>query len=237
LSPFVYLVLLTVIALPIAWFISEFSNRRALRIVLGIIAIASTMGVSYIVGHLYEMSYNAWYGSASKDLVDTTISEIEDGKIDRVMKVLRGLDLQYRPTYQNRANYDELVREAVIRMKGNDELEKGKWDVLSFSKDTWRGHWENDTGFWIVISHGLELDIVRSGSSGEKMTDVTLSDDFRKLTFREDQQWLHELTLTNKYEAVHLWRDVAGKSVRDIDTLHKLIRATPSHKEFKKQSQ
>jgi hypothetical protein len=101
-APQAYLILLIVIGLPIAWLASEFGTYRGLRVALGLAAVASAMGVAYIVGHLSHFNYNAWYGGASKDLVDTMISEVEDGNIDRVMSVLRRLDLDYQPTYDFR---------------------------------------------------------------------------------------------------------------------------------------
>lgn len=190
------------------------------------------MGVAYLVGHLSRWNYNAWYGGASKDLVETTVTQIEDGNIDRVMSVLRRLNLDYQPTYENRAHYDELVNDAVSQMKGDDDLQDTKWDTSPFTQDTWPGHWENETGFWIVINHILDFDIVRSGDNMPKMTNVELSDDFRSLTFTEGEQWRHELTLKNKYEATHVWRDLTNDTIWQTDTLHKLRRATPEQTAF-----
>lgn len=195
------------------------------------------MAVAYLVGHLSQINYNAWYGGASKDLVDTTISEIEDGNIDRVMSVLRRLNLDYQPTYENRAHYDELVKDAVAEMKGDHDVKGTKWDTSPFSRDTWLGHWENNAGFWIVINHVIDLDIVRSGDNMPKMTNVSLSNDFKTLTFTEGDQWQHELTLTNKYEAIHVWRDSADNSRWKTEVLHKLIRATPAQREFTQQAE
>ena len=120
-TPLGALVLLVVIALPILWCASEFSRYRLLRITLGIAAIASSIGVAYIAGQIVRLNYNAWYGHASKELVNTTIAEIEDGNIEGVLDVLRRLNLDYQPTYENRAHYDELVNAAVAEMKGDHE--------------------------------------------------------------------------------------------------------------------
>src|SRR6056297_1781229 len=136
-APQAVIVLLIVISLPIAWFASEFGKRRPLRIALGIAAIASAMGVAYLVGHLSRWNYNAWYGCASKDLVETTVTQIEDGNIDRVMSVLRRLNLDYRPTYENRAHFDELVSEAVSQMNGDGDLQGTKWDPSTLTRETW----------------------------------------------------------------------------------------------------
>jgi hypothetical protein len=204
---------------------------------LGIAAIASAMGVAYLVGHFSRWNYNAWYGGASKGLVETTVTQIEDGNIDRVMSVLRRLNLDYRPTYENRAHYDDLVSEAVSQMNGDGDLQGTKWDSSPFTRETWLGHWENDTGFWIVINQIIDFDIVRSGDNTPKMANVNLSDDFKSLTFTEGDRWRHELTLKNKYEATHVWYDLTNNSVWQTDTLHKLRRATPEQRAFTQQTE
>ncbi len=221
-----------VVALPIGWLASEFGKSRSLRIALGLMAIASAMGVAYVVGHLWRWNYNAWYGTASKDLIDATVTQIEDGNIDRVMSVLRRLKLDYHPTYENRAHYDELVSEAVAQMKGDHQLRDTKWNPAPFAPETWIGHWETDTGFWIVINRARDFDIVRSGDNMPKMTDVVMADDFGSLTFTEGAQWRHELTLKNQYEVAHVWRDLTKGSVWQTGTLHKLRRATSEERAF-----
>jgi hypothetical protein len=110
--------------LPIAWLVSEVGNRRSLRIGLGIGSIVAIVTVFVSVnGVLTQLDFNSWYGAATKDLVDTTIVEIEKGNVDRVMDVLRRLNLQYQPTYENRARYVELVSEAVAKMKGESDTD------------------------------------------------------------------------------------------------------------------
>jgi hypothetical protein len=235
-APQAFLVLLIVVALPIAWLASEFGRRRPIRIALGVAAIASTMGVAYIVGDLSRWNYNAWYGGASKELIDTTVTQIEDGNIDRVMSVLRRLKLDYRPTYENRAHYDELINEAVSKMRGDVDLQGSKWDTSPFTRETWVGHWENDTGFWIVINDILDFGVVRSGDDMPKMTNVVVSGDFASLTFTEGDQCRHELTLVNKYEAKHVWHHLDNGTVWQTDTFHKLIRATPAQRPFTQQT-
>ena len=230
-APPALLVLLLIIALPIAWLTSEFGDRRRLRIGLGLAAIVSSMGVAYLVGHLSRWNYNAWYGGASKNLIETTIAEIEDGNIDRVMSVLRRLNLDYQPSYENRAHYDKHINEAVIQMRGDHELTGTKWNASPFTRQTWLGHWQNETGFWIVINHILEFDIVRSGNDMPKITKVVVSDDFKSLMFTEGDQWRHEVTLKNKYEAIHVWRRLDDGTVWKTDELHKLVRANPARQD------
>ena len=189
-APLAFLVLLIVVAFPIAWFASEFGTVRPLRIALGVAALASTMGAAYLVSHIISrFKNNVWYGHASKDLIDTTVAQIEDGHVDRVMSVLRHLKLDYHPTYETRAHYNELVNEAVSQMRGDVEIPAPKRDKSPFTRQTWVGHWENDKGFWIVIDDILIFDIVRSGDHTSKMTNVVLAADFASLTFDEGDQW------------------------------------------------
>ncbi len=68
-----------------------------------------------------------------------------------------------------------------------------------------------------------------------KMTNVVVSGDFASLTFTESDQWRHELTLVNKYEAKHVWRHLDNTTVWQTDKLHKLIRATPAQQAFTQQ--
>ncbi len=169
-TPMLLLILILVIALPIAWLASEFGANRPLRIALGIGALTCSLGVAYIVGRLSELNYNAWFGGASKDLIHTIVVQTEDGRAERVLKVLRRLDADYHPTYENRADYVELINEAVAEMNGVEEIAVGsRWDMFPFSKETWMGHWENDSGYWLVIDDLIGLTIQRSGDDMSEM--------------------------------------------------------------------
>jgi len=64
-----------------------------------------------------EWNDNAWFSSANARLLDTTISEMEKGKSEKVLAELKHLREQYRPTYDGHGRYDVLVDEAVVRMK------------------------------------------------------------------------------------------------------------------------
>lgn len=232
-APHIFLIVIAVIAFPVAWLWSEFSDRRSLRITMGVLAIGSSFGIASLVGILNRLQYNAWYGSATKNLVDTTIAEIEDGHIDRVMPVLRRLKLDYHPTYENNAHYDDLVAEAVEAMK-SETIEPGsRWDPPDFDQTTWIGHWDDGTGFWFVVHEGIDgQDVQRSGEGESRMQDVVLSDDGTSLTFSEGNAWQHELTLTSKYSARHVWRKPENGEVWRTDTLFKLVRATAGQRRF-----
>jgi len=116
-TPLANLILILTIAVPIAWFVSEFRAPRWLRHVLGTAALLLSFGVAYIVGSIERFNSNAWFGRATKDLIDTTVTELGLGHEEEVLSALRELQAEYQPTYENRARYDELVRKTVERMK------------------------------------------------------------------------------------------------------------------------
>jgi hypothetical protein len=232
-----FLILALTIAVPVAWLLSEIHGNRPLRITLGILAIAvTTVLVSVLSTALSKFNYNAWYGGATKELLETSLNQIEDGHQERVLKVWRGLNAQYQPTYENRAKYLELVTEATARIRADTPIMPGSlWRAPMFSARTWDGHWENDTGFWIVTNDANPFIIWRSGDPSIRMQFVSLSEDCRVLTFQEGSRWLHTLTLKNKYEASHEWFNLENQAIWGTENMNKLIRATEEQKQMTQQ--
>jgi len=106
-----------VVVVPLAWFVSEFRAERGTRLVLGCVSIALCFGVAFVVASFDRFNSNAWFGFASKELIDAAVTELEAGRSEEVLKSLKALQEQYSPTYENRARYDVLVKAAVERMK------------------------------------------------------------------------------------------------------------------------
>ncbi|MDG3002321.1 hypothetical protein [Paludisphaera mucosa] len=222
--------ILAVMGFPVAWLASEFRCGRKVRIALGIAATAVVAVAAWALGAaVSHFQYNADFGSATKALIEASIEQIEDGRLDRVLKAWRGLNAQYRPTYENRAQYPELAAEATSLIRGETPFVAGtRWDVGAFDRETWVGHWEDDTGFWIVV--GSSLDVHRSGYPPEKMQAASLSGDFTRLTFREGERWRHTLTLVDKYELTHESFDLTRQEVWRTEPMFRLIRATEEQK-------
>ena len=122
-SPIVIIVFIAVIGLPIGWLVSEFRGSRGLRLTLGCLALLMSFGVAFIVGSLDRFNSNAWFTSASKQLIDASISELEAGHTDHVLDALRQLQTEFHPTYENRGRYDKHVEQAVSRMKSSQILQ------------------------------------------------------------------------------------------------------------------
>lgn len=70
-------------------------------------------GVAWMVGSLERLNSNIWYGTATKDLIQNTIVELEQGNEDRVLTELQTLRSKFHPTYETRADYDKLVASYV----------------------------------------------------------------------------------------------------------------------------
>ncbi|AMV35921.1 hypothetical protein VT85_00655 [Planctomyces sp. SH-PL62] len=210
---------LALIGFPIAWIVSEFRCGRGVRILLGINAMAVvTVAASTLWATLLYLQYNADFGFATQGLIDASIEQIEDGHLDRVLKAWRGLNA---PPYENRARYPELAAEATALIRGEKPFTPGtRWDAGPFDRETWAGHWESDTGHWIVVDRS-----VLSVYGPERMQAVTLSDDFKTLTFHKGGQWRHTLTLIGKSELTHEWFDLTRQQVWRTEPMHKLVRA------------
>lgn len=116
------LILILVIVLPVAWLASEFQSTRPLRIALGISAIGISYLVAWSVGQLERFNSNIWFGTASKDLIDNTITELENGNTEQVIAELRTLREKLHPTYENRADYDKLVATYIYAISDSPTL-------------------------------------------------------------------------------------------------------------------
>ncbi len=227
------LILALLIAVPIAWLVTEFKCEKGVRICLGLLSIGIISGVMLVANNLGKtFNYNSLYGFATRNLIRTSIHEIEDGNLEQVLNVWRGLDQQYHPTYENRANYSELVEQAVRQMRDEATVESDSvWNAPAFSLETWQGHWVDEQGYWIVISRfGRTLEILQSGQPRPKVNSVTVSEDHRELEFQEGNRWRHTLTLKNKYEAAYEWFDLEQKKIWQTTSIHKLKRATDEEK-------
>jgi hypothetical protein len=112
------LILLAGPALGIAWLIFEFKGSRAQRITCGILALIMLTVVTWFATYVInQLNYNAWYGSATKGMIDETIRGIEAGKSEMVLRELKVFQSEYHPTYENRARYQPLAEQATERMK------------------------------------------------------------------------------------------------------------------------
>ncbi len=104
--------------LGIAWLVLEFKGTRWQRVTCGILALIVLTVVASLATLIYkQLEYNAWYGCATKGLIDETIRGIESGNSDVVLQELKRFQAEYHPTYENRARYAPLAEETTERMR------------------------------------------------------------------------------------------------------------------------
>lgn len=106
----------------LAWLASEFQGRRWLRVALGTVALLSSLSMAVLVGGAEHFNANEWYGSAAASLVRATVDELEAGNADGVLRSLKAMREEFRPTYENSARFDILCDQAVDRMKARPEV-------------------------------------------------------------------------------------------------------------------
>jgi len=112
------LVLISGPLLGIAWLILEFKGNRFWRITCGLFSlILLTASASLATTIIDRLDYNAWYGFATKELIDETIRGIEAGKSEMVLQELKTFQAEYQPTYENRAKYVTIAGQTADRLK------------------------------------------------------------------------------------------------------------------------
>lgn len=120
--PQLILTFVLAVALPLAWLASEFQPRRWLRILLGTLALSLTLFLVITFSILERLNYNAWYGHATAEFIDTTIQEIEGGRTEQLLPALRKLREDFNPTYETRDHYDQRVTQFVKQVReGNPQ--------------------------------------------------------------------------------------------------------------------
>jgi hypothetical protein len=225
--PTVIVFLLLVLGMVISWLVLEKTAGAAWRIAAGLITMAlvsfSVWCVTYI-GMVFN--YNAYYGSATRDLIESSLAALERDDEETVRKVFRGLRDQYHPTYEHNARYAEQVAEAARHLRGEEPIEPGSsWDGSRFTREMWPGFWEHQ-GFWIVIDEvGTGLTAARSGDPPVRLENVVLSADCSTLTFQEGDRWRHTLTLRRPDEGTHEWFDLTSNTVSQRSPIYKLVRS------------
>ena len=116
-----FLVILAGPLLAAAWIVSEFKGGRPVRLTLGVLAMIIMVTVTWLATLMVnQLNYNAWYGFATKELIDETIKGIESNNTTMVLTELKRFQASYHPTYENRAKFLPLVGETVERMKGSN---------------------------------------------------------------------------------------------------------------------
>ena len=116
-NPLATFILLLVVLFPIGWIIGESKNQPRIRRVCGVGAFICALLVGVVIGLLQQLRYNADYGFSSQKLFEQTVKALKDGRTPEVTEEFENLAEVFHPTYENRADFDDLVTEAARRLE------------------------------------------------------------------------------------------------------------------------
>lgn len=111
------LVLIATTLLPVGWLLADIWGSPAARRTLGVISILWSYVIAYAIGSLKELDSNAYFGSATKDLIECSVQQMQAERSEIVQREWTRINEEYQPTYENRGHYREIVDEAIERMK------------------------------------------------------------------------------------------------------------------------
>ena len=111
------LLILFSVALPLAWIIADLRGSATVRRTLGAIAILWSFGVAALVGSLERLNSNAYFTRASKNLLEVSVQQLRAGNTEAVLRELSRANDEFSPTYENRARYEQIARQAADGMK------------------------------------------------------------------------------------------------------------------------
>lgn len=113
-----WLIVVVLAICPLLWLISEFQSRVWLRILLGVGGMVGVFVVTSLLTMSERFETNSYFSFTSKELIESTIAGLKNGESERVLNGLEALNESYAPTYENKANYQELVRNYSKRLEG-----------------------------------------------------------------------------------------------------------------------
>ena len=115
--------LLFAMALLLGWLLSEFQPRRWLRIVLGSACLGLGVLLAYGIGELLQgFRDNIAFCTATADLVDTTIAQLEKHRCDQTLAELRHFRQKCELNYETHPQkFAEGVREFKKRITAEDQ--------------------------------------------------------------------------------------------------------------------
>jgi hypothetical protein len=103
--------------LPIAWLIAEFRAGAAVRRALGVVTVLWSLGFAFMSSSLQQFNSNRYFTTASKELLEASTQQLRAGRTEVVLREWTRANEEFRPTYEDRARYKEIVDQAISGMK------------------------------------------------------------------------------------------------------------------------
>lgn len=103
--------------LPVAWMLAEFKAGPGIRRLLGMVTLLWSFGVASLAGCLRDFDANVYFTGATKDLLTASVEQLKAGKAEAVLREWSRAGAEFNPTYENRANYRQIVDQTIAGMK------------------------------------------------------------------------------------------------------------------------
>ncbi len=113
----IFILIVFTAVLPVAWIVADCRAGAAARRALGFFAILWSFGVAGLLGSLERLNSNVYFTSASKDLLEASIQQLQAGRYEAVLREWERANTELSPTYENRARYRQIVENAVEGIK------------------------------------------------------------------------------------------------------------------------
>jgi hypothetical protein len=97
--------LLVTVILPLLWLIAEFRAQKTFRMALGVLAFLCALAMVFLMSWVTKMSLLQRHSGSVHTLLDATISELEDGRVERTLYLLRDLNGGYKPLTRIQESY------------------------------------------------------------------------------------------------------------------------------------
>ena len=104
------------VALAVGWFVADLRGSVTTRRTIGIVALLWLFGLATVGLFLQSLDLNAYFTSASKELLHTSVQQLRAGRTEVVIQALSHADDKFQWTYETRGEYREVVDEAVTSM-------------------------------------------------------------------------------------------------------------------------
>jgi hypothetical protein len=117
---------------PVGWVVADISDCKIARRILGLLTIVVACFFVWGVGMLKSTNYNASYGQASKEMLEALAPRFQAHTAER--KILDQAISDFQPTYENRANYDEIVQNLIKELKKVEPVAAPSSEHLAPSK-------------------------------------------------------------------------------------------------------
>ena len=229
--------LLVTVILPLLWLIAEFRAQKTFRMALGVLAFLCALAMVFLMSWVTKMSLLQRHSGSVHTLLDATISELEDGRVERTLYLLRDLNGGYKPLTRIQESYLRSLQGTATLLTNAEPLDPNLLANTPFDKESWAGYWQGDSGSGFLIRPNYsQYDVYRDrsaeGVAPVKLASVSVSEDFKTLQFQEADLYRYTLSLNNKYQASVEIYHLDTRASAASQTLWKLVLPTAEQMKY-----